>query len=120
MLQDLRHAVRALRRNPTFALIVGATFAIGIAMNAAVLMVANAVLFRPVPYPGADRLVWMTNFSRVANRDIFTAHAEYLFWKMSARSFERMAAYGDDDFALTAGGQTSQERIACVTGDFWS
>src|SRR5215813_8935435 len=98
MLLDLRHAVRALRRNPTFALIVGTTFAVGIALNTAVFMVANAVLFRGVPYPGAERLVWMTNFSRAANRDIFTAHAEYLFWKVSARSFERMAADGDDDF----------------------
>ena len=120
MLQDLRYGLRWLRRNPTFSLIVAATFALGIGMNTTVFSVANAVLFRGVPYPNSQRLVWMTNFSRMANRDIFTAQAEYLFWKTHARSFAGMTAYGDDDFALVAGGQASQERIACVTGDFWS
>lgn len=120
MLQDLWYAIRALRRNSTFALVVGATFALGIGMNTAVFSVANAVLFQPVPYPHASRLVWIANSSRRLNRDLFTAYPEYLFWKAQARSFERMAAYGDDDFALVAGGQATQERIACVTGDFWS
>ena len=120
MLQDLRYAVRGLRRNATFALIVGATFALGIGLNTAVFSVANSVLFRPVPYPDAARLVWIASASRSMNRDLFTPYAEYRFWRTQARSFGQMAAYGDDDFALVAGGQATQERIACVTGDFWS
>ena len=120
MLRDLRFALRALRRNPLFALVVVATFALAIAMNTAVFSVANAVLFRALPYPNADRLVWLTNFSRAAGRDIFTANPEYLFWKREARSFDRMAAYGDDDVAFASSGEASQERIAFVTGDFWS
>ncbi len=43
------------------AAVVIATFALGIGMNTAVFSVANAVLFRTLPYPGADRLAWMTN-----------------------------------------------------------
>lgn len=120
MLQDLHHAARALRRNPGFTVVVVATFALGIGMNTAVFSVANAVLFRALPYPDADRLVWLTNFSWRANRDIYTANAEYLSWKAQARSFERIAAYGDDDVALVSGGEASQERIGFVTGDFWS
>src|SRR5882724_7891369 len=115
MLQDLHYAARALRRNPGFTVVVMATFALGIGMNSAVFSVANAVLFRPVPYRDADRLIWMTNFSWRANRDIFTANAEYLSWKAQARSFERMAAYGDDDVAMVGGGEASQERIGFVT-----
>ncbi len=60
-MHDLRYALRALRRNPGFAAVVIATFALGIGMNTAVFSVANAVLFRTLPYPGADRLAWMTN-----------------------------------------------------------
>jgi putative ABC transport system permease protein len=47
-------------------------------------------------------------------------NAEYLSWKAQARSFDRMAAYGDDDVALVTGSEASQERIAFITGDFWS
>src|SRR6266851_8181146 len=120
MLQDVRYAARALRRNPGFTVVVVATFALGIGMNTAVFSVANAVLFRALPYPDADRLAWLTNFSLRENRDIFTANAEYLSWKAQAQSFERMAAYGDDDVAMVSGGVASQERIGFVAGDFWS
>ena len=51
MLQDVRYAVRALHRNPSFTLVVVATFALGIGMNTAVFSVANAVMFRALPYP---------------------------------------------------------------------
>jgi hypothetical protein len=52
MFQDVRYAARALRRNPAFSLVV--IFALGIGMNTAVFTVANAVLFRSLPYPDAD------------------------------------------------------------------
>jgi putative ABC transport system permease protein len=120
MLQEVRYAARALRRNPGFTLVVVVTFAVGIGMNTVVFSVANTVLFRALPYPDADRLAWMTNFSLRENRDIFTANAEYLSWKAQARSFDRMAAYGDDDVAMMRNGMASQERIAFVTGDFWT
>ena len=120
MLQDFRYAARTFRRNPGFAAVIVATFALGIGMNTAVFSVANTVLFRSLPYPDADRLVWLTNFITSENRDIFTLNGEYLSWKAQAQSFEKMAAYGDDDVAMVSGGTASQERIAFVTGDFWS
>jgi putative ABC transport system permease protein len=120
MLEDMRYALRALRRNPGFTVVVAATFALGIGLNTAVFSVANAVLFRGIAYPAADRLVWLTNFTLRENRDIYTPNAEYLFWKTQARSFDKMAAYGDDDVAMVNGGTASQERIAFITGDFWS
>jgi len=54
MFQDVRYAARALRRNPAFSLVVVVIFALGIGMNTAVFTVANAVLFRSLPYPDAD------------------------------------------------------------------
>jgi len=120
MLQDLRFAARALRRNPSFTLIVLATFTLGIGLNTAVFSVANAVLFKTLPYPNSDRLAWMTNFSLRENRDIFTANAEYVFWRDQTQSFDQIAAYGNDDVAMESGGTATQERIGFVTGDFWS
>lgn len=120
MLQDVRYAARALRRNPGFTLVVVATFALGIGMNTAVFGVANAVLFRGLPYPNPDRLVWMTNFSLRENRHISTRNGEYLSWKAQAQAFDRVAGYSNGDVAMVSGGTATQERIAFVTGDFWS
>jgi putative ABC transport system permease protein len=56
-LQDIRYGVRALRAAPFFSAISVATLAVGIGASVATFSVANAVLFKPLPYTDADRLV---------------------------------------------------------------
>jgi putative ABC transport system permease protein len=55
--RDLRYGLRALRRNPVFAVVSLLTLAIGIGANTAVFSIVNRVLLTPLPYPDADRLV---------------------------------------------------------------
>src|SRR6267154_1899491 len=57
LLADVRHGLRALRRNPMFTAVALLTIAIGIGANTAVFSVVNSVLLKPLNYPNAERLV---------------------------------------------------------------
>jgi predicted permease len=119
--QDLHHALRMLRRNPGFTGVVIATLACGIGMNTALFSVINAVLLRQLAYPEADRLVWLTDYDYLyEHRDNYVSRSAYIQWREQAHSFESMTAYGNQDLALLKGDQSSQERIASITGDFWN
>src|SRR5688572_10765040 len=98
--QDVRYALRALRRNPGFAAVIILTLALGIGMNAAVLSVFNAVVLRPIPYPHADRLVWLSTFGAEAEPGLVAA-PDFADWRDGAASFDRMVAYGHADYTMT-------------------
>lgn len=55
--QDLRYALRGLRRNPAFALTAICAVALGIGSTTAIFSVVDRLLFRPLPYPAEERLV---------------------------------------------------------------
>ena len=57
--RDLKHGLRALVRAPAFTASGIVTLALGIGANTALFSVVNAVLLRPLPYPDADRLVYL-------------------------------------------------------------
>jgi putative ABC transport system permease protein len=55
--QDLRYAVRLIRRQPRFALLVAGTLALGVASSTAIFTVCDRLLLKPLPYPEPERLV---------------------------------------------------------------
>ena len=59
MIQDLRHALRVLFKQPSLHILAILAIAIGIAANAAIFSVAEGVLLRPLPYNDSDRLVFI-------------------------------------------------------------
>ena len=117
--QDLRYGIRALRRGPGAAILIIATIAVSIGMNAAIFGVFQAILLRPLPYPDAERLVWLAPHDTRFHQDTFASRGDFNVWRERAKSFEAMAAYGQVDVAFAHRG-VSEERVTLISEDFWS
>ena len=117
LLQDLRYAVRALRREPGFAFVAVLILALGIGANTAVFSIVNALILRPLPFRDADRLVWITKAAETEGLSAQTYPvAAYQAFRRENRSLEDLTAYfaffGFNDFILTTG--TDIEHVAGV------
>jgi len=119
ILQDTRYALRMLRKNPGFATVAIVTLALGIGMNTAVFSVVNTVLLKPLPYPHAERLVWLADYNERFKMEA-VAGPDFLDWKQQAQSFEKMAGYGYGFGTLSINGNADQAMSADVTDDFWA
>src|SRR4029453_16644239 len=60
-MQDIRYALRALRKQPIFTLVAVATLTLGIGANTAIFSLLYHLLLRPLPFPEANRLVFAWN-----------------------------------------------------------
>jgi putative ABC transport system permease protein len=112
-MQDIRFALRSLAKNPGFTLAAGLSLAIGIGANTSIFSVANALLFRSLPYENADRLVILWNRSPGLNitQDWFST-AQYFDIKSSHHGFEQLAIAIGGNYNLT--GQGDPERVGVV------
>ncbi|MGC1604490.1 MAG: ABC transporter permease, partial [Candidatus Acidiferrum sp.] len=110
MFQDLRYALRALRKNMMLTVVIVASLAIGIGANSAIFSVVDALLLRPLPYPHADRLaaVWLHSPAIGILRD-WPSPGEYIDVQNENHSFEQMALAQGRTFVLT--GREQPERI---------
>ena len=120
VLQDLRLAVRGIRRSPLYALVVAVTFALGIGANAAVFSLLDAVVLRPLPFPDPHRLVRIYEHDTKRDRPFGQVTiADFRDWRSQSSAFERMAAFRFRSFVLTGTGETTTLSAGEVTADFF-
>jgi predicted permease len=106
LFQDLRYALRMLRKNLMVTVVIVVSLAIGIGANSAIFSVVDALLLRPLPYPHADRLVavWLHSPAIGIFRD-WPSPGEYIDVQNENHSFEQMALAQSRPFTLTGHGQ---------------
>ena len=120
--QDVRHALRGMRRDPAFTFTALATLALGIGLNTAIFSVAYGVLWRPLPYPNPDRLVVLAS-AQQAETGVKT------FWNWPPVTYEalrpvvttldRLAAYASIETQLTGRGEPLQLHALDVSSYFF-
>jgi putative ABC transport system permease protein len=101
IVRDLRYGLRNLRKQPGFAAVAVLALAIGIGANTAIFSVINAVLIKPLPFSGPDRLanLW-TSDPRRGNFGS-ASYPDFADWRGQTQSFEKLAAFRTSDFTLT-------------------
>ncbi|MGH9851101.1 MAG: ABC transporter permease, partial [Blastocatellia bacterium] len=119
--QDLRYALRMLRRNPGFASVAVLTLALGIGANTAIFSVVNAVLLRPLPYHEPDRLamLWKENAKQNLHED-GTSILSFLDWRAQSQTFTDMAVFaGVNSVFLTSGEEPDPTNIVRASANLF-
>jgi putative ABC transport system permease protein len=106
VLQDVRYALRQLRRSPGFTAVAVLTLALGIGANTAIFSIFNATLLRPLPYkdPGRIVILWSTiprwGFSGPGS----LTDPDYVQWQQQNQVFDQIAAFRGQTSNLTGRG----------------
>jgi MacB-like periplasmic core domain len=104
LVRDLRFSLRALARNPGFTSIALLTVALGIGVNAAMFSIVQGVILAPLPFPEADRLVFLWQ-KRPGVPQLDASYPNFEDWERTSRSFDSMSAVVFHNFDLTSSGR---------------
>jgi predicted permease len=123
LVDDLRYAVRQLRKSPGFTITAVLTLALGIGATTAIFTLVYDVLLKPLPYSHPEQLVVMEE--QVAEfRDIYPTlpmNANHLtFWEQHSQSFQAMAVMEENSLPLGSGGHPLQVGVLSATPGIFS
>jgi putative ABC transport system permease protein len=125
LLQDLRYALRALRRTPGFTMAAILTLALGIGATTTIFTVVNGVLLRPLPYAHANRIanIW-NDFGEGAQSLPAVSPLDFRDYQQRSRTFETFAAASAGGVVglrgnLTGEGEPERVDLATVTANFF-
>ncbi len=119
VLQDVRFALRQLRKNSGFAVTAILILALGMGVSVAIFGFVDAALLRPLPYASPTRLMSVDENSAVFPRSNLS-YDDYQDWKRLNRSFSSMDVYAGNGFLLRVGSSAEPVPGARVSDGFFS
>jgi putative ABC transport system permease protein len=117
MLQDLRYALRQLRKNPGFTAVAVLTLALGTGVTTAIFSVVYGVLLRPLPYPDPNRIMAVFEVTSKGSPSRL-ADPNFDDFRDQNRSFEVIAKYADNVVSVSGASQPTRTTVADVSPDF--
>ena len=99
--QDIRFALRMLRKSPAFAVTAILMLGLGIGANTAIFSVVNAVLLRPLAFPSPDRLVRIDSTIAATGQPGGVSYPDFLDWRKQNTVFQTIAVFHSTGFALS-------------------
>jgi predicted permease len=117
--QDLKYALRNLRKSPGFTAVTIASLALGIGVNTAIFSFVDAVLLKPLPYPDPERIVsvWEKQPRGVSN---FISTLNFLDWNRQNRCFQSLSAVAWDTMTLTGSDRPWQLNVQRVSASYFN
>jgi len=112
LVSDIRFAFRSLAKSRTFTVVALLSLALGIGANVTVFSLVNALAFKALPFPEANRLVDLHELSATklcAGCGVGTSYPGFIDWRANTRSFSQMGAYIERPFNIS--GTENAERI---------
>jgi putative ABC transport system permease protein len=124
LLQDLRYALRQIRKSPGFAAVAVLTLALGIGANSAIFSVVDGVLLKPLPYREPDRLVRVWHVPPAKSfpgiPTFAVSAANFLDWQSQNHVFDQMTIFSYRSFTVSGDGKPEQVDACAVSPTFFS
>ncbi len=118
--RDLAYALRGLRRVPGYAAAFVLTLGLGIGANTAIFSVINGVLLRPLPYPDADRIMYVEQAAvRSGMPSIMFSFPEVADYREQATTFDEFVEFGDWTFNVLDRGDPHRATGGLVTPNYF-
>jgi putative ABC transport system permease protein len=120
-MNDLRFALRQLRKSPAFTSVAILTLALGIGANTAIFSLVNGVLLRPLPFPDAERIIYIEGKNPAAGiTDSNISFLDFTDWSQQTDLFASTAAYwtGTANFGADGAEPERVPRAGVTTGFF--
>ena len=122
LLQDIRFALRSMRKHAIFSVFAILTLALGIGANTAIFSVASGVLLRALPFQDPDNIVfiWIHSEKRkLADDKLPAPPGDFFDWKNQNQVFESMSAFASNPYTLTGLGDPVRVEGVMATGEFF-
>src|SRR5256885_1321006 len=120
LFQDVRYAVRMLRKNPGFTVVAVLTLALGIGANTAIFSIVNGVLLQPLPYVHPEQLVAVARTAPRFNHPVPVSGPNFLDWRARATQFDSLAGFDGRGFTVLLGNEPEVVVGAAVASTFFS
>jgi predicted permease len=119
LIQDIRYAVRGLRKAPAFTLVALLTLALGIGVNSSIFSVVNAILYRPLPVVKPNELVDIYGHQATSSEHATHSYPNYVSYRSETATLSDLIGYSNFFAHLSIAGSSDLVIGELVTDNYF-